>query len=148
MQLIAHALARPLDGNQATQIYRSGDEHEVSRCVVDRLFKIDDLVSAISHCRQHRSGARILGNTVYLLGEPYSVVGVLQPRRGGFFGENRQDSVMAIPAGTANRRFPDADATVLYLRAEGGQLQRARSEIEAALRRDIGQLSWMTPDAS
>ncbi len=81
------------------------------------------------------AGARILGNTVYLLGEPYSVVGVLQPRRGGFFGENRQDSVMAIPAGTARRRFPDADATVLYLRAEGGQLQRARSEIEAVLRR-------------
>jgi putative ABC transport system permease protein len=42
---------------------------------------------------------------------------------------------MAIPAGTASRRFPDADATVLYLRAEGGRLQEARTEIEAVLRR-------------
>ena len=81
------------------------------------------------------AGAEILGRKVYLLGEPYSVVGLLQPRRGGFFGENRQDSVMAIPAGTARRRFPDADATVLYLRAKGGRLQLARIEIEAVLRR-------------
>jgi putative ABC transport system permease protein len=80
-------------------------------------------------------GAEILGRKVYLLGEPYSVIGLLQPRRGGFFGENRQDSVMAIPAGTARRRFPDADATVLYLRAEGGRLQAALVEIEAVLRR-------------
>jgi putative ABC transport system permease protein len=80
-------------------------------------------------------GAEILGRKVYLLGEPYSVIGLLQPRRGGFFGENRQDSVMAIPAGTARRRFPDADATVLYLRAEDGRLQAALVEIEAVLRR-------------
>lgn len=81
------------------------------------------------------AGAGILGDKVYLLGEPYSVVGVLQQRRGGFFGENRQDSVLAIPAGTASRRFPDADATVLYLRAQGGRLQLARAEIETVLRR-------------
>jgi putative ABC transport system permease protein len=81
------------------------------------------------------AGVEILGREVQLLGEPYSLVGVLQPRRGGFFGENRQDSVMAIPAGTARRRFPEADATVLYLRAEEGRLQTARTEIEAVLRR-------------
>ena len=76
-----------------------------------------------------------LGRQVFLLGEPYVVVGVLAPRRGGFFGENRQDSVMAIPAGTARRRFPEADATVLYLRAAPGQLVQAQTEIEAVLRR-------------
>lgn len=81
------------------------------------------------------AGTAILGRKVYLLGEPYSVVGLLQPRQGGFFGENRQDSVMAIPAGTARRRFPEADATVLYMRAEGGRLQAAQTEIEAVLRR-------------
>ncbi len=81
------------------------------------------------------AGAGVLAEKVYLLGEPYSVVGVLQPRRGGFFGENRQDSVMAIPAGTAGRRFPDADATVLYLRSRAGRLESARGEIEASLRR-------------
>jgi putative ABC transport system permease protein len=81
------------------------------------------------------AGASVLGRSVSLLGEPYVVVGVLAPRRGGFFGENRQDSVMAIPAGTAERRFPDADATVLYLRCVPGRLAEAQLEIETVLRR-------------
>ncbi len=80
-------------------------------------------------------GEGALGREVYLLGEPYSVVGVLAARRGGFFGENRQDNVLAIPAGTARRRFPDADATVLYLRSAEGRLQSAQTEIETVLRR-------------
>jgi putative ABC transport system permease protein len=81
------------------------------------------------------AGDAALGREVYLLGEPYSVVGVLAERRGGFFGENRQDSVLAIPAGTARRRFPDSDATVLYLRATPGRLQQAQTEIETVLRK-------------
>ena len=78
----------------------------------------------------------VLGREVFLLGEPYRVVGIQAPRRGGFFGENRQDSVMAIPAGTARRRFPEADATVLYMRSEAGRLEQAQTEIEAVLRRE------------
>lgn len=81
------------------------------------------------------AGEGALGQRVTLAGEPYAVVGVLAPRRGGFFGENRQDSVMSIPAGTVSRRFPDADATVLYFRAARGRLPAALSEIETALRR-------------
>ncbi|REJ82705.1 MAG: hypothetical protein DWQ30_08270 [Acidobacteria bacterium] len=87
-------------------------------------------------------GAAALGEPVFLLGEPYSVVGVLAARRGGFFGENRQDSVLTIPAGTAARRFPEADATLLYLRAAPDRLQQAQVEIEAALR----QLRKLGPD--
>jgi putative ABC transport system permease protein len=81
------------------------------------------------------AGERVLGREVSLAGASYRVVGVLAPRRGGFFGENRQDSVFAIPAGAAARRFPDADATVLYLRAERGRLREAYLETETALRR-------------
>ena len=81
------------------------------------------------------SGPDALGKTVSLLGEPYVVVGVLAPRRGTFFGENRQDNVMALPAGTVLRRFPEADATVLYLRSEQARLGEARVEAEAVLRR-------------
>ena len=42
---------------------------------------------------------------------------------------------MAIPAGAAARRFPDADATVLYLRAAPDRLVAAQNQIETALRR-------------
>jgi putative ABC transport system permease protein len=75
-----------------------------------------------------------LGRTFLLGGERYYVVGVLEKRRGTFFGENRNDNVVALPAGTARRRFPDAEQTVLYVRAREGQRDAARAETEAALR--------------
>jgi len=80
-------------------------------------------------------GSSAIGRTLTLAGETYTVVGELAARRGGFFGENRQDSVMTIPAGTARRRFGRPDRVVLYARAEPGELQRAYVETEAILRR-------------
>jgi len=67
---------------------------------------------------------RTVGRSLLLGGETYYVVGELAPRRGGFFGENRQDNVMSIPLGTAARRFPQADNAVLYARALPGQLEQ------------------------
>ena len=57
------------------------------------------------------------------------------PRKGGFFGENRNDNVIFIPLRAAERRFAEAKATVLYIRARPGQRDLARVEIEALLRR-------------
>ena len=39
-----------------------------------------------------------LGQTLTLAGDTYTVVGELAKRRGGFFGENRQDNVLNLPA--------------------------------------------------
>jgi putative ABC transport system permease protein len=76
-----------------------------------------------------------VGRSLVLAGETYFVVGELAARRGGFFGENRQDRVLAIPAGSARKRFADADRTVLYIRAKPGRLQETRDEAEFILRR-------------
>jgi putative ABC transport system permease protein len=76
-----------------------------------------------------------LGKELVLAGTAFAVVGEAAPRKGGFFGENRQDNVIAIPVGAAQRLFPDADATVLYIRAKPGQRDAARAEAEAILRR-------------
>ena len=75
-----------------------------------------------------------LGQSFLLGGERYFVVGVLAPRQGTFFGENRNDSVVSVPLGTATRRFPEADETVLYVRAKPGLRDAARSETETVLR--------------
>lgn len=75
------------------------------------------------------------GRTITLAGDAYMVVGEAEARKGGFFGENRQDSVIVIPAGTVARRFPDAKQTILYVRAKPGQLEVARAETEFLLRR-------------
>jgi putative ABC transport system permease protein len=76
-----------------------------------------------------------IGRTVTLGGQRYFVVGLLTPRRGSFFGENRQDNVMSIPAGTVRRLYPEAEATVLYVNALEGKREQARLETETVLRR-------------
>jgi putative ABC transport system permease protein len=76
-----------------------------------------------------------IGKSFTLAGDTYFVVGEAAPRRGGFFGENRQDNVVSIPAGTVARRFPEATQAILYARAMPGQLPAAKSEMEFLLRR-------------
>lgn len=75
-----------------------------------------------------------VGNSFLLGGDRYFVVGELAPRQGTFFGENRNDSVVAIPVPTARRKFPDARNMVLYVRALPGLRDQAREEAETILR--------------
>jgi len=101
---------------------------------------------------EHRAGARVavlgsnvvralfgsgspIGKAFTLAGDTYYVVGEAAPRRGSFFGENRQDNVISIPAGTVARRYPDAKQAILYARARPGQLPAAKVEMEFLLRR-------------
>ncbi|MBA3887937.1 MAG: ABC transporter permease [Acidobacteria bacterium] len=95
-----------------------------------------------SLARSLYGGASALGRPLTLGSQSFTVVGVLSPRPGGFFGENRQDRVMAMPIGTARRLFGAPDRVVLYARAREGQLQRAQLETEAILR----QLRGLGPD--
>jgi putative ABC transport system permease protein len=75
-----------------------------------------------------------VGKPFLLGGERYFVVGVLAKRKGTFFGENRNDNVVSLPVATARRRFPEAENTVLYIRAKAGVRERARDEAETILR--------------
>lgn len=78
--------------------------------------------------------ADAVGKPFLLGGDRYYVVGVLAKRKGTFFGENRNDNVVSLPVATATRRFPDAENTVLYVRAKAGVRARARDETETILR--------------
>jgi putative ABC transport system permease protein len=75
-----------------------------------------------------------IGRTLTLAGDRYTVVGELQRRRGGVFGENRQDNVLTLPAGTARRRFGEPERVVLYVRARPGQRQECARQAEVILR--------------
>jgi putative ABC transport system permease protein len=79
------------------------------------------------------------GKSLLLGGDRYYIVGELAPRKGTFFGENRNDSVIAIPVTTARRKFPDARNVVLYIRAYPGLREQAREEARTILRliRDV-----------
>jgi putative ABC transport system permease protein len=75
-----------------------------------------------------------IGRTLTLAGDRYTVVGELERRRGGVFGENRQDNVLSLPAGTARRRFGEPERVVLYFRARPGQRQECATQAEVILR--------------
>ena len=75
-----------------------------------------------------------LGQTLTLAGDTYLVVGELAKRRGGFFGENRQDNVLTLPAGTVRNRFGEPERVVLYMRAKAGQREACSAQAEAILR--------------
>ena len=79
--------------------------------------------------------ASAVGQTLTMGGERYTVVGELAKRRGGFFGENRQDNVLDIPEGEARRRFGEPERVVLYVRARPGLRDAAYRETESILRR-------------
>lgn len=74
------------------------------------------------------------GKSLLLSGDRYYIVGELAPRKGTFFGENRNDSVIAVPISTARRKFPDARNVVLYIRADAGLREQAREEARTVLR--------------
>jgi putative ABC transport system permease protein len=84
-----------------------------------------------------------IGRTLTLSGDTYTVVGELAPRRGGFAGENRQDNVLSLPAGTVRKRYGEPDRVVLYVQAKPGMRQACLRETEVILR----LLRKLPPDA-
>ena len=57
-----------------------------------------------------------VGRTVMMDGAEYTVVGVYAKAKGGFFGENGQDSDFAIPLHTAHARYPQITAYMITAR--------------------------------
>lgn len=84
-----------------------------------------------------------IGRTLTLAGDTYTVVGELAKRRGGFFGENRQDNVLNLPANTVRKRFGEPERVVLYLRATPDQREECFRQAESILR----LLRKLPPDA-
>ena len=75
-----------------------------------------------------------IGKTIVMDSAIYRVLGVFEKRKGGFFGENRQDNVVMIPVRTILVRYPEAETVVLYCQAFPGVRDAALGEIESELR--------------
>jgi putative ABC transport system permease protein len=97
------------------------------------------------------SGA--VGRTMMMDGAEYSIVGVYDKAKGGFFGENNLDNIVVLPLRTAESRYPQVDRFMVIAKARTGQRQEAYDEIEAALRRvrrvpkdAVDDFSLSTPD--
>lgn len=75
-----------------------------------------------------------LGKEIRMNGSLWQIVGVLEKRESGFFGENEEDRKIFMPYRTARKVAPVRDAVLHIAQAKPGFLNDAVQEIEGILR--------------
>src|SRR5213593_4136064 len=112
------------DGRFFTEVE---DEHKMKVCVIGAdartaLFPNSDAV----------------GKEILINGSLFTVVGTVEKRKGGFFGENEQDKAVYVPYGSFHKMMPWQDKHLLLIQAKPGLLKKALDEVESLLRRRRG----------
>src|SRR5438876_1769269 len=77
----------------------------------------------------------IVGTEVRMGGYNFEIIGVLEKRKAGFFGENEEDNAVMIPFRTAQKIAPAKGYTLLVIKARSGQTTEALQQSEEILRR-------------
>ncbi|HEY8225033.1 MAG TPA: ABC transporter permease [Pyrinomonadaceae bacterium] len=80
----------------------------------------------------------IAGTQVRMGGCNFEIVGVLEKRKAGFFGENEEDNAVYIPFRTAQKVAPGKGYLLLVIRGRSGQVSEALTQAEELLRRRRG----------
>ena len=78
--------------------------------------------------------ADAVGKVIRMNGDTWEIVGVIEKRKAGFFGENEEDRKIFMPYRTARKVAPVRDAILHIAQAKNGQLNEAVLEIEGILR--------------
>ncbi len=79
-----------------------------------------------------------VGKVIRMNGTTWEIIGVLEKRKAGFFGENEEDRKIFLPFRTARKVAPTRDAVLHIIQAKKGQLNEAVSEVETILRLQRG----------
>src|SRR6476659_4958935 len=77
----------------------------------------------------------IAGAQVRMGGYNFEVIGVLEKRKAGFFGENEEDQAVFIPFRTAQKVAPARGYMLFVIRGRSGQVSEALTQSEEILRR-------------
>jgi putative ABC transport system permease protein len=77
----------------------------------------------------------IAGTEVRMGGYNWEIVGVLEKRKAGFFGENEEDNAVLIPLRTAQKVAPGRGWLLFVIKARSAQLNEALTQSEDILRR-------------
>jgi putative ABC transport system permease protein len=80
----------------------------------------------------------IAGAQVRMGGYNFEVIGVLEKRKAGFFGENDEDNAVYIPFRTAQKVAPARGYVLMIIRGRTGQVLEALTQAEEILRRRRG----------
>jgi putative ABC transport system permease protein len=77
----------------------------------------------------------IAGTEVRMGGYNFEIIGVLEKRKNGFFGENEEDNAVFLPLRTAQKVAPARGWLLFVIKARSGQLNDALTQSEDILRR-------------
>ncbi len=80
----------------------------------------------------------VIGKVVRMNGTTWEIIGVIEKRKSGFFGENEEDRKVFLPYRTARKAAPTRDAILHIIQGKQGQLNDAVQEIEGILRQRRG----------
>jgi putative ABC transport system permease protein len=75
-----------------------------------------------------------IGKVVRMNGDTWEIIGVIEKRKAGFFGENEEDSKVFMPYRTSRKVAPLRDFLLMIVQAKPAQLNDAVDEIEAIMR--------------
>jgi putative ABC transport system permease protein len=76
----------------------------------------------------------VVGKVVRMNGTTWEIIGVIEKRKAGFFGENEEDRKVFLPYRTARKEAPERGELLLIIQAKPGQISDAVQEIEGILR--------------
>src|SRR6476620_3566286 len=79
-----------------------------------------------------------VGKVVRMNGTTWEVIGVIEKRKSGFFGENEEDRKVLLPYRTARKEAPERGELLLIIQGKEGHLNDAVQEIEGILRQRRG----------
>ena len=79
-----------------------------------------------------------IGKFIRMNGMSWEIVGVIEKRQAGFFGENEEDRKIFMPFRTARKLAPTRDAVLNIAQAREGRVKEAVQEIEGILRQRRG----------
>ena len=80
----------------------------------------------------------VVGKFVRMNGTNWEIIGVIEKRKAGFFGENEEDRKVFLPFRTARKEAPTRDAVLHIVQAKEGHLKDAVQDIENILRQRRG----------
>ena len=76
----------------------------------------------------------IVGRMVRMNGQLWEIIGVLEKRKAGFFGENEEDRKVFLPYRTARKVAPQRNFLLQIIQAKQGRIKEALEDSESILR--------------
>ena len=79
-----------------------------------------------------------VGKVVRMNNQYWQIIGVLEKRKAGFFGENQEDRAVILPYRTARKVAPQREYLKMIIQAKPAQLKTALEDTEGILRQRRG----------